>query len=614
MEKKTDFFGKKLFNVTFIIMGITFAGLITFGLRVYTNQQKLLRSEALRYDSYLLADELRQSSDDLTRLVRTYVVTGDEKYKKYYHQILAIRDGLLPRPENYQNIYWDLLISTGKKPYPDSDVKKPLQDLMREAGFTEEEFAELGKAQANSDGLVNLETVAMNAIKGIVDDEAKKLMKPGEENNLRNFAIRILNNDQYHRYKADIMAPTNRFLELLSARTSRQVVRFSHIQNFLLTSIGIFLLVFLALIAALFVIEYWRIKKPLQEIPKVIEKTASGELFHKLHVKSNDEFGSMAKSFNTMVDRFRELIGGASEVADIAVENSANLASLSQETVGSMEEIRSTMEMMDNVFRDNAATLEETNASISEVAAGAHTTAASATEGAEASSRAMEATEQAVAKVEQVIKDINLVGDKSRESMESMTQLANSVGDITSFVSTITGIADQTNLLALNAAIEAARAGEAGRGFAVVAEEVRKLAEESNQAAQKVGEIIDNLQNQSNTAISITEEGTSLMAATVKEAGEAQKNLQDDLEAVSSVNEVMQNVAAVSQEQAAASSEMAEAIKKVTESVQSLLESVAGVTAATDESAQAAETIATDSQTMAGNAQRLQTIMEKFSL
>ena len=62
-----------------------------------------------RYDSYLLADEMRRSSDDLTRLARTYVVSGDPAYKKQYMQILAIRNGQAPRPQNYERIYWDFV-------------------------------------------------------------------------------------------------------------------------------------------------------------------------------------------------------------------------------------------------------------------------------------------------------------------------------------------------------------------------------------------------------------------------------------------------------------------------------------------------------------------------
>ena len=80
---------------------------------------EVARSADLRYRSYLLADELRQSSDDLTRLARTYAVTGDAKYEKQYFDILDIRNGKKPRPEHYERIYWDFVAAGIDKPQPD---------------------------------------------------------------------------------------------------------------------------------------------------------------------------------------------------------------------------------------------------------------------------------------------------------------------------------------------------------------------------------------------------------------------------------------------------------------------------------------------------------------
>lgn len=84
----------------------------------------------IRYKSYQAADELRQSSDDLTRLGRTYVVTGDDKYEKMYMDILDIRNGKKPRPENYHTIYWDLVLQYGQKPKPDGN-SIALQQMMK---------------------------------------------------------------------------------------------------------------------------------------------------------------------------------------------------------------------------------------------------------------------------------------------------------------------------------------------------------------------------------------------------------------------------------------------------------------------------------------------------
>ena len=97
------------------------------------------QAQERRYQSYLLADELRQSSDDLTRFARTYAVTGNDRFERYFNQVLDIRDGRLPRPDHYQGIYWDLVVAD-LLPEPGSaeDEIASLENRMTGAGFTED--------------------------------------------------------------------------------------------------------------------------------------------------------------------------------------------------------------------------------------------------------------------------------------------------------------------------------------------------------------------------------------------------------------------------------------------------------------------------------------------
>ena len=146
-------------------------GLVWVMTWIAENQSLVAASESRRYESYKLADELRQSSDDLTRMARTYVVTADPIYEKYFYDILAIRNGEMARPDNYDGIYWDFVDATHEKPTPDGEMVS-LQELMIEMSFTEGEFSKLGEAQKNSDALTRLEAIAMNAVKGKYDDGA----------------------------------------------------------------------------------------------------------------------------------------------------------------------------------------------------------------------------------------------------------------------------------------------------------------------------------------------------------------------------------------------------------------------------------------------------------
>jgi len=208
----------------FLMIFFVFTGLL--GSLVYVsylsahNQDRLAVSDMRRFESYKLADELRQSSDDLTRLARTYVVTGDPVYEQYFHDVLAIRNGEKPRPENYEGIYWDFVVASGEKPTPDG---KPvsLQNLMREMNFTAEEFAKLEESRVRSDALVRLEETAMHAVKGKFDDGSGSftiVKEPDPE-----MARQIMHGEEYHGAKAGIMEPIGEFLAMLDARTAREL-------------------------------------------------------------------------------------------------------------------------------------------------------------------------------------------------------------------------------------------------------------------------------------------------------------------------------------------------------------------------------------------------------
>ncbi|MDO8961727.1 MAG: diguanylate cyclase, partial [Methylophilus sp.] len=143
--------------VSFVVVVIAFA------MYVYAEKQ-VDRVNSLRITSFQLADELRQSSEDLTRMVRSYVQTGDPIYKAHFQEVLDIRNGDAYRPVDYQGIYWDLVLTDNKRPRPLSNQKVPLLQLMSEQGFTPEEFAKLAEAKANSDALTQIEFRAMEII------------------------------------------------------------------------------------------------------------------------------------------------------------------------------------------------------------------------------------------------------------------------------------------------------------------------------------------------------------------------------------------------------------------------------------------------------------------
>lgn len=179
-------------------------------LQLLTIHRDVVKSEEARFQSYKLAEQLRQSSDDLTRMARTYVVTGDVKYETNYFTILAIRNGAAPRPRQYVNTFWWHAVQDGS-----SDGAVALQSLMRRAGFSDAEFALLAEAQARSDALVNLEKQAFDAMRGRFAD-GQRAPDPA-------FAQSLLFGARYHAEKDRIMQPIDAFLQSVDQRTTRDL-------------------------------------------------------------------------------------------------------------------------------------------------------------------------------------------------------------------------------------------------------------------------------------------------------------------------------------------------------------------------------------------------------
>jgi len=179
-----------------------------FGLYVYW-EKRIDRANDLRHSSYLLADELRQSSDDLARMARAYVVTGESRYKKYYQDILDIRDGKKPRPKAYRYVYWDLMLANVLSPQADSGPAIALMELMHQSGFTDEELGKLAEAKTNSDGITVMELEAMRLAESVGPDAEANRAK----------AHVMLHDEQYYQAKAAIMKPINEFFVLMDRRT-----------------------------------------------------------------------------------------------------------------------------------------------------------------------------------------------------------------------------------------------------------------------------------------------------------------------------------------------------------------------------------------------------------
>ncbi len=276
---------------------VDLVALVVVSLLSSATHDSIADAESRRYASYKLADELRQSSDDLTRMVRSYVVTADPRFEDYFRKVLDIRNGKVARPKHYDRIYWDFV--SANQPFPGgAGAPSALEERMSRAGFTEEEFGKLREAQANSDGLVALEEVAMHAMKGQFDDGKGGFTRTGAPD--PSMAQTLVFGDRYHAEKARIMGPIDQFIGMIESRTASEVSALRR-RGLLLDRLTVLLLVPGVLLAGItFVLTRKWILRPLLTLENNAAQVGAGKLDIHVPVARDDEFGRVSRAFNDM--------------------------------------------------------------------------------------------------------------------------------------------------------------------------------------------------------------------------------------------------------------------------------------------------------------------------
>ena len=266
------------------------------------SEKRIDSANEQRYQSYLLADELRQSSDDLTRMVRTYVLTGEPAYRQHYFDILDIRDGRKPRPGNYGGIYWDTVDVLGKTAGNEGETRVPLVRRMELAGFSPEELKQLTLAKKNSDALTSIEREAMALVAPPGPDLAARRLKAGQ----------LLHDAAYHHAKAGIMAPIGVFYQLSDQRTLAAVRQAENNATLLRMA---FVLVALGLLWALrrsFKVLDTTLGGPVDAIHEHITRIGQGHFTDAITLKAGSEnsvLGWLAQTqrrLNDMVQAYRD--------------------------------------------------------------------------------------------------------------------------------------------------------------------------------------------------------------------------------------------------------------------------------------------------------------------
>ncbi|OJI55142.1 methyl-accepting chemotaxis protein [Vibrio vulnificus] len=502
--------------------------------------QKVNQMSQIRYQSYQAADELRQSSDDLTRLGRTYVLTGDETYEKMYMDILAIRNGDKPRPQNYHTIYWDLVLNYGQKPKADG-ARISLQKMMENLGFTQSEFQLLKQAQQNSDALVNMEVKAMNAVKGLYPDSSGNYTRRAEPDMA--MAAKLLHSKEYHQEKAKIMAPIDEFFKELEARTNRQFEAAAHDVTTTVMIGNVSLIVVFVIAIVGYVLVNRKVVKPIDQMANILKEVdVNSDLTLRVDDKSNNELGVIGTTINKVLISYAKTINKINQVNDTISNISEAIQSITHRNISMAGQQNQEMEMA-------ATAMEEMTAALSNVAQStnmAEQYAGSAEKEASTSKSVFDKT----------TREFSVLEGEFTNTSQIIQQLAEESSNVGNVLDVIKAIAEQTNLLALNAAIEAARAGEQGRGFAVVADEVRSLAQRTQDSTGEIESIIMTLQEKAKQSTSTIQSSADKMQSTRTNMGVANEALGTIQGSAVEIHKLNTSIAAATEEQLAVSDEI----------------------------------------------------------
>ncbi|QXH47096.1 methyl-accepting chemotaxis protein [Pseudomonas xanthosomatis] len=325
---------------------------------------------------------------------------------------------------------------------------------------------------------------------------------------------------------------------------------------------------------------------PLRQTLAAAERVANGDLRQDLVVERRDELGQLQASMQRMTHGLRQLIGGIGDGVTQIASAAEELSAVTEQTSAGVNNQKVETDQVATAMNEMAATVQEV--------------ARNAEQASEAALMADQQAREGDKVVGEAIAQIERLAGEVVNSSEAMNQLKAESDKIGSVLDVIKSVAQQTNLLALNAAIEAARAGEAGRGFAVVADEVRSLAQRTQQSTEEIEELIAGLQSGTQRVASVMDNSRALTDSSVELTRRAGGSLDTITRTVSSIQAMNQQIATAAEQQSA----VAEEINR----------SVMNVRDISDQTSAASEETASSSVELARLGTHLQGLVGKFRL
>ncbi len=519
----------------------------------------ILEATENREKSGQLADELDQSSDELTRMARNYIETGNREYLRQYDQVLAIRSGRTPKPKNYTSAYWQLIDIDNPQSEKEYGKAIALKTEFKEAGFSKREFDLLEKAEKLSFKLAETDRLAF------------ALLNNGKEG-AKSRATSLLFSSNYAKAQRAIKQPISEFRHEMEKRLeheSQEAVRvYKNARRFffvmIISAVILIALVFLstrqlsklALEKSLASQEQAereneQLNNSIINILQSVAQLSQKDLTVRVPVTS-DVVGTVSDSINFLAEETGRVMQEVKTVAGLVKDSSSKVKAQAEHVTQTADEERLSIEEMSEELVKATKTMQQV-AELAEVTN-------------EAGNQVTQVTENALDTVTDTVVGMESIRSTIAESEKRIKRLGERSQEISSIVNLINTISERTHVLALNASMQAAVAGEAGRGFAVVAEEVQRLAESSQNATKQIESLVHNIQIDTNETINTVNNTISQVVEGSEQAQKAGEQMRETQKITAKLVEQVQYIANASNMQKEMSEQLLQAVHRIGES------------------------------------------------